>query len=245
METLIPRIAQLEGGAGDEDRLQLGAEHPGLEAADERVPEDHDRAAAGAGRDPLRLAEQEAVDAVLPGFDRPQPDEAADQQLVQGVEVGRIDQVVDQVLFLHLPRDRREHLQVVAGGLAGQQHHDQVDAFVPEGAIVADAHAAAADGEHIAAGHPDADVRERDAVAEVGGHRALAREEAAEQRVGLQVGEFADAGGEQFLEGALEVEAAHIDDAAAGKDLLETHRTGPEAGPAAHFSHSSAPLRTS
>ena len=51
------------------------------------------------------------------------------EPLVERVEVGRVDEVVDEVLVLHLPRDRREHLQVIAGVLAGDEHHDEVDAL--------------------------------------------------------------------------------------------------------------------
>jgi hypothetical protein len=53
-----------------------------LDAADERVAENHDRAAAAPLRHALGLAEHQAVDAVLLRLHRPDAAEAADEPLV-------------------------------------------------------------------------------------------------------------------------------------------------------------------
>ena len=94
-------LAGLDRVAGDEDRLDLGPQDPGLDAADEGVAEDHDRAAARAPGHALGLAEHEPVDAVLLGLDRAHAAEAAEQPLVERVQVRGVDEAVDQLLLAH------------------------------------------------------------------------------------------------------------------------------------------------
>ena len=137
-----------------------------------------------------------------------------------------MDKVVDQLGLLHLPRNRRQHLQVITRLLARDQHEDQVHALVVHRAVVPDANAAAADRQDVTAAHLDADVGQRDAQAEVGRHRALAGQQALEQRLALQVGKTLDADGQQFLQRAFEVDAPQVDDPAAGDDFIQPHGKG-------------------
>ena len=69
-------------------------------------------------------------------------------------------------------------------------------------AVVSDADAAAANREDVAAMHLDPHMRQRDAEAQVGRHRALSRQQSLEQRFRFQVGKLFDANREQFLERA-------------------------------------------
>ena len=88
---------------------------------------------------------------------------------------------------------------------------------------MADARAAAPDRKHVAARHLHPHVRQRDAQPEIGGHRALAGEQPLEQGLPLQVGKLRDRDGDELVERTLEVDAAQIDDPAAGDDFIEPH----------------------
>jgi hypothetical protein len=66
-------------------------------------------------------------------------------------------------------------------------------------------------------------VRQRHAEAEVGRHRALARQQAAQQRIGLQVRKSLRTGRQQLLQRALQRDAVQVDDAAPGDDFVEPH----------------------
>ena len=102
--------------ARDEDRLGAPNHFSGLDAAHKRVAEHHDRRAAAALGHALRLAKHDAVDAILLQLRRPRRDaaQAGEKAVVENLEVRRLDQAVDELRLLDQPRERGEHLQVVA-----------------------------------------------------------------------------------------------------------------------------------
>ena len=220
--SFLPSLG-LDRVAGDEDRLSFERTtpcsmppmkvSPKTMIAEQPAP----RATNSASRN------MQPVDAVLLHLHRAKPPESADQPLVEDVQVRGVDQALDQLGLAHLAGDGREHLQVVAGLVAGDQHHDEAHRLVGYGAVVADPRPAAPDRQHVAARHLHPHVRQRDAKAEIGGHRALAGEQPLEQGLPLQVGKLRDRDGDQFVERTLEIDASQVDDTAAGDDFIEPH----------------------